>query len=212
MAYLVPVVMRLLKYRFRIAEGGHVVRITSIKLSILASLVVATLAIAPMASADSFTITANNLGLSGTLGTVTTTQNGSNVDVTITMSPGFALVTQGGFLGFDTTGGLVLTNSSLTNFSTSGMSDSLIANVSIGGLGVLGLENPITSTGALDLSFTLPGVPSQINVQGTLVWANVQKMAGIRFTQLAPETQRVLREWLIQKQNEEGWRALDSPS
>ena len=85
-------------------------RITSIKLSILASLVVATLAIAPMASADSFTITANNLGLSGTLGTVTTTQNGSNVDVTITMSPGFALVTQGGFLGFDTTGGLVLTN------------------------------------------------------------------------------------------------------
>ena len=63
-----------------------------------------------------------------------------------------------------------------------------IANVSIGGLGVLGLDNPITSTGALDLSFTLPGVPSQINVQGTLVWANVQKMAGIRFTQLTPET------------------------
>ena len=87
-----------------------------------------------------------------------------------------------------------------------------IANVSIGGLGVLGLENPFTSTGALDLSFTLPGVPAQINVQGTLVWANVQKMAGIRFTQLTPETQRVLREWLIQKQNEEGWRALDSPS
>jgi PEP-CTERM motif len=113
-------------------KGDFVVRITSIKLSILALLVVATLAIAPVASADSFTITANNLGLSGTLGTVTTTQDGSNVDVTITMSPGFALVTQGGFLGFDTTGGLVLTNSSLTNFSTSGMSASLQPHNNIG--------------------------------------------------------------------------------
>ena len=44
---------------------------------VLAALVV------PAASANSFNITNNNLGLSGTLGTVTTTQNGSNVDITI---------------------------------------------------------------------------------------------------------------------------------
>ena len=44
---------------------------------VLAALVV------PAASANSFNITNNNLGLSGTLGTVTTTQNGSNVDINV---------------------------------------------------------------------------------------------------------------------------------
>lgn len=95
-------------------------------------LLVATLALGPMASATSFSLTANNLGLTGTLGTVTTTQSGSNVDVTISMSSGYALVSQGGFLAFTTTGGLVLTSSSLTNFSITGMSATLQPNSSLG--------------------------------------------------------------------------------
>lgn len=76
----------------------------------------------PSASANSFTITGNNLGLSGTLGTVTTTQSGSNVVVTITMNPGYAIVTQGGFIGLNTTDGLALADGSLTSFSISKMS------------------------------------------------------------------------------------------
>jgi hypothetical protein len=109
-------------------------RVVSLGKFVLTVIAVAALflALAPSASANSFTITSNNLGLSGTLGTVTTSQNGSNVDVTITMSAGFAIITQGGFLGFNTTGGLVLTDSSLTNFSISGMSDNLQPNVNIG--------------------------------------------------------------------------------
>jgi hypothetical protein len=94
--------------------------------------VVATLALVPAASANGFNITNNNLGLSGTLGTVTTTQSGSNVVVTITMNPGYAIVSQGGFLGLNTTGGLTLTGGSLTNFSISNMSAGLQSNSSIG--------------------------------------------------------------------------------
>ena len=107
-------------------------RVTSLKLSILALIVVAALTVAPIASADSFTITSNNLGLSGTLGTVVTSQNGSNVDVTITMSPGYAILLNGGDIGLNTTSGLVLTTSSLSNFSISGLSASLKNNSTIG--------------------------------------------------------------------------------
>lgn len=77
-------------------------------LLILAFVLLAALAMVPAASANSFTITSNNLGLSGTLGTVSTTQSGSNVVVTISMSPGYAIVSQGGFIGLNTTGGLTL--------------------------------------------------------------------------------------------------------
>ena len=107
-------------------------RTLALRLVILALVVVATLALVPSASANSFNITNNNLGLSGTLGTVATTQSGSNVVVTITMNPGYAIVSQGGFLGLNTTGGLTLTGGSLTNFSISNMSASLQPNSSIG--------------------------------------------------------------------------------
>jgi len=108
------------------------VRTITRKLLILAFVLLAALAMVPAASANSFTITSNNLGLSGTLGTVSTTQSGSNVVVTITMSPGYAIVSQGGFIGLNTTGGLTLGNGSLTSFSISKMSAGLQPNSSIG--------------------------------------------------------------------------------
>jgi len=108
------------------------VRTITRKLLILAFVLLAALAMVPAASANSFTITSNNLGLSGTLGTVSTTQSGSNVVVTITMSPGYAIVSQGGFIGLNTTGGLTLSGSSLGSFSISNMSAGLQPNSSIG--------------------------------------------------------------------------------
>jgi hypothetical protein len=101
------------------------VRITRLNLAMLAIVAVAVLAMAPAASADSFNLTNNNLGLSGVLGTVTTVQNGSNVDVTVQMSPGYAILVNGGELGFSTSGGVALTSSSLGSFSLSGMSATL---------------------------------------------------------------------------------------
>jgi len=92
----------------------------------------AAIAIAPAASADSFNLTTNNLGLSGVLGTVTTSQNGSNVNVSIQMSSGYAILVNGGDLGFTTGGGLTLAGSSLSSFSVSGMSAVLKNNTTIG--------------------------------------------------------------------------------
>lgn len=107
-------------------------RTTSLKLLIPALVLLAALTMVPSASANSFTITGNNLGLSGTLGTVTTTQSGSNVVVTITMNPGYAIVTQGGFIGLNTTDGLSLADGSLTSFSISKMSAGLQPNSGLG--------------------------------------------------------------------------------
>ena len=105
----------------------------SFRVSILAIVALAVLAMVPTASADSFNLTTNNIGLSGVLGTVTTTQNGSNVNVSIQMSPGYAILVNGGDLGFTTGGGLVLTGTSLNSFSLAGMSASLKNNTTVGG-------------------------------------------------------------------------------
>ena len=105
----------------------------SFRVSILAIVALAVLAMVPTASADSFNLTTNNIGLSGVLGTVTTTQNGSSVNVSIQMSPGYAILVNGGDLGFTTGGGLVLTGTSLNSFSLAGMSTSLKNNTTVGG-------------------------------------------------------------------------------
>jgi hypothetical protein len=86
----------------------------------------------PAASADSLPLSSNNLGISGSVGTATWTQSGSNVDVTISMNSGYALLLNGGDLGFTTTNGLVLTNSSLTDFNIGGLSATLKPNGTIG--------------------------------------------------------------------------------
>jgi hypothetical protein len=139
-------------------KGGFAVRISSLKLATLLLAATVGLVFAPAASADSIPITFNNLGLSGTLGTVTWNQNGSNVDVTISMNAGYAVLLNGGDLGFTTTGGLVLTNSSLTNFSISGLSASLKKNGTIGSFTFDSLYKTSVSGGQqfpTTLSFTI---------------------------------------------------------
>jgi hypothetical protein len=93
---------------------------------------ITTLVFAPAASANSVPLTNNNLGISGSLGTVTWVQSGSNVNVTFSMNSGYALLLNGGDIGFTTTSGLVLTSGSLSNFSISGLSASLQPNGTIG--------------------------------------------------------------------------------
>lgn len=167
MASVVPIVTQRLVTDFCTLKGDFVVRIT--KLSILAIVVLAAMALVPVASANSFNITANNLGLSGTLGSVTTTQNGSNVDVTITMSPGYAILIEGGDLGFTTTGGLTLTGSSLSNFSVSGMTASLKKNSNIGSF----------TFDALYLTHVSGGQQIPTTLSFTILNANVNQITGL---------------------------------
>jgi PEP-CTERM motif len=93
------------------------VRIVS-NLSIAALVVVTALACKPTASATTLDLTYNNQ----TAGTITLTQSGSNVNVSISMKSGFSVVGNGGDVGI--LGG-VTQSSSLNNFSLSGMSGSL---------------------------------------------------------------------------------------
>jgi hypothetical protein len=123
---LIPVRSSLL-----VTKGGFRVRIFFHSVVLLLSLIVGAI-FTPAASADSPPLDNNNLGISGSVGTVTWNDNGSNVDATISMNSGYALLLNGGDLGFTTTGGLVLTNTSLINFSIGGLSANLKPTGTIG--------------------------------------------------------------------------------
>ncbi|MCU1270415.1 MAG: hypothetical protein JWN74_1709 [Acidobacteriaceae bacterium] len=87
-------------------------RLTSLKISILSLVVVLGLALAPSASADSFTfnLTSNNLGIAGSVGTVTISDTGvsGQVKVTIAMNSGFSLKLSGGDVALNGASGLSL--------------------------------------------------------------------------------------------------------
>jgi PEP-CTERM motif-containing protein len=112
--------------------GDFVLSQATCRFAVLLLAAITALVFAPAASANSVSLTNNNLGISGSVGTVTWVQSGSNVNVTFSMNPGYALVLAGGDIGFNTTGGLVLTSSSLSNFSISGLGASLKPNGTIG--------------------------------------------------------------------------------
>lgn len=95
------------------------VRITSLKIVVPVLCVAAALVLAPMASANSitFNLSSNNLGISGSIGTVTITNAGPNqVDVTISMNAGFSVKLNGGDIAFNGPSGLSL--SSVSNLNT----------------------------------------------------------------------------------------------
>jgi len=76
----------------------------SIKIAVSILFVAAALAMAPMASANSvtFNLSANNLGIAGSVGTVTISDSGLNqVTVSITMNAGFSVKLNGGDFAFN---------------------------------------------------------------------------------------------------------------
>jgi hypothetical protein len=129
------------------------VRIVS-NLSIAALVVVTALACKPIASATTLDITYNNQ----TAGTITLTQSGSNVNVSISMNSGFSVVGNGGAVGI--LGGVTNT-SSLNNFSVSGMSGSLKSHETvIGGFNFTDIFKLSTGKGngqtfSTNLTFTI---------------------------------------------------------
>ena len=103
----------------------------AIKLSVLAAMLAA-VAFVPMASATTINLTSNNLGITGSVGTATTSLVSGGIQVTIQMNPGYTLLTEGGHIGLSTSG-LTLGSNSLGSFSFSGMSDKLQKTGSLGG-------------------------------------------------------------------------------
>jgi hypothetical protein len=94
------------------------VRITTLKIAASILFIAAALAMTPMASANSITykLSANNLGISGSIGTVTLTDTGLNqVTVSITMNAGYSVKLNGGDIAFNGPSGLTLAG--VSNFT-----------------------------------------------------------------------------------------------
>jgi hypothetical protein len=81
-------------------------------------------------------------------------------------------------------------------------------NISRGGIAVEGMPQPFkaASSGALAIQFTLPN-GTAVRTRGKIVWADVEGRVGIHYEQMSPESESILKEWLAQKQEEEGWTA-----
>jgi hypothetical protein len=84
------------------------------RIHILLLLLLAVVAM-PFAAADTIQLSSNNLGISGSIGTVTLTQQGSNVLVTINANSGYSLKLAGGSVFFST--GASLTSGSIGSLS-----------------------------------------------------------------------------------------------
>jgi hypothetical protein len=101
------------------------VRISALKIVIAVLCVAAALAMAPLASANSitFNLSTNNLGIPGSVGTVTISDAGLNsVSVSINMNAGFSAKLQGGDFAFNGPTGLSLSSASgLTADANSGL-------------------------------------------------------------------------------------------
>ena len=82
-----------------------------------------------------------------------------------------------------------------------------IVNLSYGGMAVTGITAPLKCSGELELHFGLPGSGTPVIAKGKMAWADVNGKAGIKFIEISPVVQNELKEWLAQRQQEEGWTA-----
>jgi len=87
------------------------VRMKSLKIVVSVLFVAAALAMAPMASANSitFNLSSNNLGIAGSVGTITISDTGVNqITVSVTMNAGYSAKLNGGDFAFNGPSGLTL--------------------------------------------------------------------------------------------------------
>ncbi len=82
-------------------------------------------------------------------------------------------------------------------------------NVSSGGIGVRDLSHPINSDAVLRLSFLLPGRDQAICAKSRLAWADSAGRIGVKFVAFDLGSETHLREYLLQRQEEEGWSVPD---
>ena len=142
---------------------------------IVLGLMVMSMAASPSAWATSvsFNLSANNLGVLGSIGTLTVADTGANqVTVTVMMNPGFSLKLQGGDVAFNGPSGLSAASvSALTGFSGtstfSGLSfNQFFTNKNISQFGVFafdfanvkGSPNGVVSVDTLTFVLTSPGL------------------------------------------------------
>lgn len=112
---------------------GDTVHYIHPKISIPVFIVLAVLVISQPSLATTLSLDVTTLKGVEQIGSVTTTQVGKDVKVTIALDPGYLLPTEDSYVMFNTGGGLKLTRTSLEGFSASKMSDKLSHMTTIGG-------------------------------------------------------------------------------
>lgn len=75
-------------------------------------------------------------------------------------------------------------------------------NVSLGGLAILGLADPLQLVGSVSIAFKLPGSPDAITGHAQVIWSDVSGAAGLRFTSLDSVGDLRLRQWILAKHAE----------
>jgi PAS domain S-box-containing protein len=78
-------------------------------------------------------------------------------------------------------------------------------NLSTGGMGLDGLDEPLRFSGLLDVSFVLPESENLFQAKARLVWIGDESRVGIRFAVIEPALFEQLQHWTNRKMKEEGW-------
>jgi len=80
-------------------------------------------------------------------------------------------------------------------------------NLSSGGMGLDGLEEPMRFTGLLDVSFPLPESDTIFRAKARIVWMGGEGRVGLRFAVIDPQLFEQLQHWTNKKMRDEGWES-----
>lgn len=78
-------------------------------------------------------------------------------------------------------------------------------NLSASGLGIRELKEPQNFPGVFEVEFKFGESAPKIRLKGRISWADSQGHAGIRFVSVARQVQKLIDDWITEKQTEEGW-------
>jgi PAS domain S-box-containing protein len=78
-------------------------------------------------------------------------------------------------------------------------------NLSTGGLGLDGLQQPMRFSGLLDVSFLLPETETVFRAKARIVWLGEEGRVGLRFAVIDPALFEELQRWTNKKMKDEGW-------
>ncbi|MGA3213429.1 MAG: sigma 54-interacting transcriptional regulator [Terriglobales bacterium] len=77
------------------------------------------------------------------------------------------------------------------------------SNVSLGGIAIIGANDPLHLVGRLSVAFTIPGQKEPITARGHVVWSDTNGAAGVRFSTIDAVAALRLRLWIQERQAEE---------
>ena len=78
-------------------------------------------------------------------------------------------------------------------------------NLSTGGMGLDGLQEPMRFAGLLDVSFPLPDTETIFRAKARIVWMGDEGRVGLRFAVIDPALFEQLQHWSNKKMKDEGW-------